>query len=68
MVPVCGMALLVLLMLTWTACVNNPAPLLRGAGTTPAGVYQLQVVATATTSAGVKLPPVLGPVLTVHII
>jgi hypothetical protein len=62
-VPIGAMLLLVLLMLTWTACVNNPKPILPGSATTPAGVYNLQVVATVTsTGQTVKLP------LTVHII
>jgi len=68
LVPVCGAVLLVVVVLTCAACVNNPKPLLPGAGTTPAGVYQMQIVVTATTSGGAKLPPVMGPVLTVHVI
>jgi len=50
--PACGMLLLVVLLLTWTACVNNPKPVLPGAGTTPAGVYQIQLIGTA--AGGVK--------------
>jgi hypothetical protein len=60
--PACGMLLLALLMLTWAGCVNNPKPILPGAGTTPAGVYQIQLIGTA--AGGVKT--VLT--LTVHVI
>jgi len=38
---------LLLLVMTWTACVSNPPPAIPGAPRTPAGVYQIQVVATA---------------------
>ncbi|HTS62907.1 MAG TPA: choice-of-anchor D domain-containing protein, partial [Candidatus Acidoferrales bacterium] len=45
--PVCGMVLLVLLVMTWTACVKDPPNLIPGAPTTPAGTYTLPVTATA---------------------
>ncbi|HMD31717.1 MAG TPA: hypothetical protein VKG84_07390, partial [Candidatus Acidoferrales bacterium] len=54
--------LLVLLVMTWTACVNNNPPILPNAPTTPAGVYQIQVIATA--PGGVKQTVSL----TVHVI
>jgi hypothetical protein len=38
---------LMLLVVTWTGCVSNPPPAIPNAPTTPAGVYQLQLVATA---------------------
>ncbi len=63
MAPALGMVLMLVLLLSWTACVNNPAPAIPNAPTTPAGVYQIQVVATVTaTGQTVTLP------LTVHII
>jgi hypothetical protein len=54
--------LLVLLLMTWTACVHNDPPVIPNAPTTPAGVYQIQVVATA--PGGVKQTVSL----TVHVI
>ena len=60
--PVAAACVLVLLLITFAACVNNPAPIIKGAPTTPAGVYQIQVVATAP-----GIPPQAVP-LTVHII
>ncbi|HTQ85631.1 MAG TPA: hypothetical protein VMI93_05435, partial [Candidatus Solibacter sp.] len=59
---VCGMVVLVLLVMTWTACVSNPPPAIPGAPTTPAGTYQIQLVGTA--AGGVK--QVIS--LTVHVI
>ena len=53
--------LLLLLLVTFTACVNNAPPILPNQPTTPAGVYQIQVVAT---SGGVKQTVAL----TVHVI
>ena len=47
LVPVLGMALLVLLLMTWTACVKDPPPAIPNAPTTPAGTYTLPVTATA---------------------
>jgi hypothetical protein len=38
---------LLLLVMTWAGCVSNPPPAIPNAPTTPAGVYQIQVVATA---------------------
>jgi hypothetical protein len=47
------MVLLALLVMTWAGCANsNPAPAIPGAPRTPAGVYQLPIVATA--AGGVK--------------
>jgi hypothetical protein len=43
----CGIVLLVVLVMTWTACVNDPPPAIPGAPTTPAGTYTLPVTATA---------------------
>ena len=51
-VPACAMLLLVLLVITWTACVSNPPPAIPGAPTTPAGLYQIQLIGTA--AGGVK--------------
>jgi len=45
--PACAMLLLVLLVMTWTACVKDPPPTIPGAPTTPAGTYTLPVTATA---------------------
>jgi len=47
LMPMGAAVLLMLLVMTWTACVNNPAPALKNQPTTPSGVYQIQVVATA---------------------
>ncbi len=47
MVPACAMVLLVLLVMTWAACVKDPPPAIPGAPTTPAGTYTLPVTATA---------------------
>jgi trimeric autotransporter adhesin len=54
--------LLVVLLMTVTACVHNDPPVIPNAPTTPAGVYQIQVVATA--PGGVKQTVAL----TVHVI
>ncbi len=66
-VPVVAACVLVLLVMTWTACVSNPPAAIPNAPTTPAGAYQIQVVATAPGPAG--QPPVKQTVsLTVHIL
>jgi len=62
LMPALGMVLLVLLVMTWTACVSNAPPAIPGAPTTPAGVYQIQLVGTA--AGGVKTTLTL----TVHMI
>jgi hypothetical protein len=54
--------MLVLLVVAWTGCVSNPPPAIPNAPTTPAGVYQLPVVATA--PGGVKQTITL----TIHVI
>ncbi len=67
LVPMGAAVLLVLLVMTWTACVSNPPAAIPGAPTTPAGAYQIQVVATAPGPAG--QPPVKQTVsLTVHVL
>ncbi len=67
LVPVAAACVLVLLVMTWTACVSNPPAAIPNAPTTPAGAYQIQVVATAPGPAG--QPPVKQTVsLTVHIL
>jgi hypothetical protein len=56
-------ALVLLVLVTaWTGCVSNPPPAIPNAPTTPAGVYQLPVVATA--PGGVKQTITL----TIHVI
>ncbi|HUJ41261.1 MAG TPA: choice-of-anchor D domain-containing protein [Candidatus Acidoferrales bacterium] len=45
--PLAAVCLVAVLLLTCAACVNNPPPAIPGAPTTPAGVYQIQVIATA---------------------
>ncbi|HMD30538.1 MAG TPA: hypothetical protein VKG84_01430, partial [Candidatus Acidoferrales bacterium] len=60
--PVCAMLLLVMLVMTWTACVSNPPPTIPGAPTTPAGVYQIEIQATAPGGVKQSVP------LTVHVI
>ena len=62
LVPVAAACLLVVLLFTCAACVNNPPPAIPGAPTTPAGVYQIQVIASAP---GIPQQSLL---LTVHII
>jgi len=62
LVPVAGMVVLVLLVMTWTACVSNPPAAIPGAPTTPAGTYQIQLVGTAAGGVRQVLP------LTVRII
>jgi len=47
LVPACAMLLLLLVMMTWTACVKDPPPAIPNAPTTPAGTYTLPVTATA---------------------
>ena len=44
--PICASLALFLFVVTWTACVHNDPPAIPNAPTTPAGVYQIQVVAT----------------------
>src|SRR5208283_1956226 len=60
--PVCAVLLLVLLVMTWTACVSNLPPAIPNAPTTPAGTYPLTIVATGPTGAHVTI------VFTVHVI
>jgi len=45
--PLAAACVLVLLLVAFTACVNNPGPIIKGAPTTPTGVYQIQVTASA---------------------
>ncbi|HUJ40490.1 MAG TPA: hypothetical protein VLW54_08085, partial [Candidatus Acidoferrales bacterium] len=47
LVPVAAAVLLVLVVMSGAACVSNPPPAIPGAPTTPAGVYQIQLIATA---------------------
>ena len=47
LVPMAAALLFLLLLMTWTACVNDPPPLIPNAPTTPAGTYTLPVTATA---------------------
>ena len=68
MVPLAAACLLVLLVMTWTACVSNPPAAIPGAPTTPAGVYQIQVMATPTVNGVPQKPVMLPQPLTVHIL
>jgi len=45
--PLLATFALLLLVMTWTACASNPPRLIPNAPATPAGVYQIQLVATA---------------------
>jgi len=47
LVSACALVLLVLLVMTCTACVKDPPPVIPNAPTTPAGSYTLPVTATA---------------------
>jgi hypothetical protein len=60
--PVCAALVLMLLVMTWTACVSNLPPALPNAPTTPAGTYPLTIVATGPTGTHVTI------VFTVHVI
>ena len=62
LVPACAALLLVLLVMTWTACVSNPPPAIPNAPTTPMGTYQLTIVGTGPTGAQVTV------LLNLHII
>jgi hypothetical protein len=57
---------LLLLVVTWTACVSNPPPAFPNKPTTPAGVYQIQLVATAPGPGGVAVKQTVT--LTVHVL
>jgi len=62
LVPACAGLLLVLLVMTWTACVSNLPPILPNQPITPAGVYPLTISASV---------PGIQPVtvkFTVHVI
>jgi hypothetical protein len=57
MVPLGAAVLLVLLVMTWTACVSNPPPAIPNAPTTPVGVYHIQLMATVTATKQVVTLP-----------
>jgi hypothetical protein len=65
LIPLGAAVLLVLLVMTWTACISNPPPAIPNAPTTPAGVYQIQVMATVNATG--QTVTLLKP-LTVHIL
>jgi hypothetical protein len=51
--------LLLLLVVTWAGCINNPPPAIPGAPTTPAGVYNVAVTATTANGTPVNITPPL---------
>lgn len=57
--------LLLLLVVTWTGCVNNPPPAIPGAPTTPAGTYNITVTASTGAGSGQNITKQLALVLRV---
>jgi len=60
--PVCAALLLMILVMTWTACVSNLPPALPNQPTTPAGTYPIVIVGTGPSGGTVVLT------LSIHVI